>query len=144
MRTDRLLRLLVPSVPVLARTPLAPLLDFADYFLKKKHPEWSGLPPASLRMRIGVGNRILRNHKDFIESGNAIVSELSGKGYLKRNSDILELGCGCGRNAIALSKFIDGKRTYSGQDVDEEMIRWCQDHLQTDRVKFYHANIYSK
>ena len=91
-----------------------------------------------------MGNHILRNHQYFIESGNAIVSELSGKGYLKQVSAILELGCGCGRNAIALARFIGDQGTYVGQDVDHEMIQWCQDHLQTDRVKFYHANIYSK
>ena len=141
---NRILRKLVPSVPVLARTPVAPVLDFADYFVKRMHPEWMTLPPASLRMRIGVGNRILRNHRQFIESGNNLVSELSGKGYLRPDSRLLELGCGCGRNAIALSKFAGTVGTYTGQDVDAEMIRWCQDHLQNERSTFHHANVYSK
>lgn len=79
MIEDRFLRLLVPSVPVLARTPVAPLLDVADYYLRKSNPEWSHLPPASLRMRIGVGNRILRNHKNFIRLGKSIIAELSNK-----------------------------------------------------------------
>jgi len=144
MKTDRILRVLIPSVPVLARTPIAPLLDMADYFLKKSHPEWRDLPPASLRMRIGVGNRILRNHKYFIESGDAIVTELSNKGYLHADSHILELGCGCGRNARAFARFINDKGSYVGQDVDQEMITWCQRYLQTEKVKFFHADIYSK
>lgn len=144
MRVDRILRLVVPSVPVLARTPLAPVLDLADYFIKRTHPEWAHLPPASLRMRIGVGNHILRNHKYFIESGQAIVSELEGRGYLKPDSHVLELGCGCGRNAIAISKFLSKSGTYIGQDVDSEMIQWCQTHLQTERVHFYHADVFSK
>ena len=144
MNRDRILRALVPSVPVLARTPLVFLLDTADYFLKKNHPEWSKLPPASFRMRIGVGNRILRNHQVFIDSGNAIVSELSVKGYLTPHSHVLELGCGCGRNAFALSRFIHNNGTYAGLDVDREMILWCQKQIQSDRVTFHHADIYSK
>lgn len=144
MKLDRILRVVVPSVPVLARTPIAPLLDFADYFIKRTHPEWGNLPPASLRMRIGVGNHILHNHRYFVESGQAIVSELAGKGYLKSDSHVLELGCGCGRNAIAISRFLNETGTYAGQDVDSEMVQWCQTHLQTESVRFYHADIFSK
>src|SRR6266850_1514648 len=102
MLKDRLLRRLVPAVPAIARTPLAPALDLADFFVRLGRPEWAHLPPASLRMRIGVGNRILRNHRDFIEAGRSLVAELSAKGYLDPGATVLELGCGCGRNALAL------------------------------------------
>lgn len=144
MKINRILRSVVPSVPVLARTPIAPMVDIADYFIKKRHPEWARLPPASLRMRIGIGNRILRNHRHFVESGQAIVSELSAKGYLNPSSRVLELGCGCGRNAIAISRFLTQKGTYNGQDVDVEMIRWCREHLQTETAHFHHAGVFSK
>lgn len=144
MKADRMLRTLIPSVPVLARTPLAPLLDCADYFIRRSHPAWAQLPPASLRMRIGVGNRILRNHEYFIESGKAIVSELAARGYLSTASRVLELGCGCGRNAIAISRFLDQTGSYIGQDVDADMIGWCRRELQNERVRFYHADIFSK
>lgn len=106
MMMDRIIRKLVPSVPLLARTPVAPLLDAVDYLIKRQHPEWSYLPPASLRMRIGVGNRLLRNQARFIEAGVNLVKELSGKGYLTLESQVFKLGCGCGRNAIALSQFL--------------------------------------
>ncbi len=140
---DKLLRKLIPSMPVLARTPIAPLLDIGDGFIKRKHPEWAHLPPASLRMRIGVGNTILRNHQSFIDAGKSIVDELSVRQYLRPDSAILELGCGCGRNAIALSQYLEGRGTYIGQDVDEDMIHWCQQHLQNGKFHFHHANIFS-
>lgn len=143
MTLDELLRKVVPSVPVLARTPLGFFLDFADYFIKKRHPEWAQLPPASLRMRIGVGNQILRNHKNFVRAGENLVDELSEKGYLTPTSRVLELGCGCGRNSIAISRFLGGG-AYVGQDVDKEMIEWCKKNLQTKRVQFHHADIYSR
>jgi cyclopropane fatty-acyl-phospholipid synthase-like methyltransferase len=95
-------------------------------------------------MRIGVGNRILRNHQYFVESGQAIVSELEGKSYLKPDSHVLELGCGCGRNAIALARFLAERGSYVGQDVDLQMIKWCQGHLQNQRVQFHHADLFSK
>lgn len=144
MTKDRFLRMLVPSVPVLARTPLAAMLDAMDRVIKRRHPEWRDLPPASLRMRIGVGNTILRNHAYFVASGNAIVEELAGRGVLTRESAVLELGCGCGRNAVALKRFLSEQGSYHGQDVDGEMIAWCKANLADARTRFDHADVYSK
>lgn len=144
MKKDRFLRMLVPSVPVLARTPLAVLLDTADRYIKRRHPEWRDLPPASLRMRIGVGNTILRNHAYFVASGKAIVDELAGRGVLTPDSTVLELGCGCGRNAVAIKQFLSERGTYHGQDVDGEMIAWCKANLADSRTRFDHANVFSK
>jgi SAM-dependent methyltransferase len=142
---DRLIRKLIPSAPVFAKIKgVGAILDFVDDIIKRKHPEWSHLPPASLRLRIGVGNKILRNHSRFIESGDSIVSELMSKGYLSENSDVLELGCGCGRNAISLLQFLEGSGSYIGQDVDAEMISWCSNNLHRKNFQFYFADIYSK
>ncbi len=139
----KLLRRLIPSVPVLARTPVASMLDVADYFVKRRHPEWAKLPPASLRMRIGVGNYILNNHAEFIQHANNLVAELSGKGYLTSQSQVLELGCGCGRNARALKEFLGTEGRYTGQDVDAEMIAWCSANLADARAQFEHADLLS-
>jgi SAM-dependent methyltransferase len=114
-----------------------------DRFIILKHPEWRSLPPASLRMRIGVGNRILRNHRYFVESGQALIDELSDRHYLTRESEVLELGCGCGRNAFALKRFLRQEGSYVGQDVDRNMISWCQNHLQERRFVFHHADVFS-
>lgn len=136
----RLLRRVIPSVPILARTPLTTLLDVADSFVKWKHPEWSHLPPASLRMRIGGGNSILNNYTAFIAQANELVEELSRRQYLTPNAHVLEIGCGCGRNAIALAPFLGPEGSYVGQDVDAEMIAWCKQHLASDRFRFEHVN----
>ena len=142
---DILIRKLIPSAPVFAKIRgVGKILDFADGLIKRKHPEWSHLPPASLRLRIGVGNKILKNHSHFIESGISIVLELKNKGYLEQNSTVLELGCGCGRNALSLSKFLGESGTYVGQDVDVDMISWCEKNLQSKNFHFYYADIFSK
>lgn len=143
MRLDRFLRLLVPSVAVLGRSPLRVVLDGADYFLKRIHPEWADLPPASLRVRIGVGNQIIRNHRQFINSGIDLVSDLERRGYFGPDSHVLELGCGCGRNAVAFTRRLSHRGSYTGQDVDREMIGWCQKNLGRTNAKFYFADIFS-
>ncbi|HSP88426.1 MAG TPA: class I SAM-dependent methyltransferase, partial [Ignavibacteriaceae bacterium] len=96
------------------------------------------------RMRIGVGNRILNNHKIFINSAQSLIDELKDKGYLKEDSKVLELGCGCGRNALAFIKFLTNKGNYIGQDVDKEMINWCTNNLEEENIKFFHADLFSK
>jgi len=140
---DKLLRKLVPSVPLLARTPIAFLLDIADYFIKIRYPEYSHLPPASLRIRIGVGNKLLRNHSLFIDVGRFYVNDLINKQYLNPQSHIFEIGCGCGRLAMEFSRVLDEDGHYVGQDIDREMIAWCQKHLQNARLHFDHADIFS-
>jgi hypothetical protein len=130
---DKILRKLIPSVPLLARTPLAFLLDIADYCIRTGHPEYAHLPPASLRMRVGVGNKLLRNHLLFIETGRSFVTDLRNRRYLNPKSHVFEIGCGCGRLAMEFSMFLDEDGRYIGQDIDYQMIAWCQTHLQKDR-----------
>lgn len=140
----RVVRKVVPSVPVLARTPVAAALDAADRVIKVRHPEWEGLPPASLRLRIGTGDTLLRNHSGFLRSGQQVVEDLAGRECLGPDSRVLELGCGCGRNAIALRDYLGDDGRYIGQDVDREMIDWCRSNLANDRFSFFHANVYSR
>jgi len=140
---DRFVRRLVPSAAVLGRSRLAPLLDLADRAVTWRHPEWRGLPPASLRVRIGVGNRILMNQRDFLDHGRRTVEELDRRGCLRPGAAVLELGCGCGRNAIALAGYLDETGRYVGQDVDAEMIDWCRRHLSGGRFRFFHADVHS-
>jgi cyclopropane fatty-acyl-phospholipid synthase-like methyltransferase len=143
-RVARLLRRLVPSVPVLSRSPLTALLDGADAIVKRRHPEWSRLPPASLRMRIGVGNFILFNHAAFVAQANELVGELARRRILAPDSHVLEIGCGCGRNAAALASYLGPAGSYVGQDVDAEMIAWCAKNLASERFRFEHVNQFSR
>lgn len=139
-----LLRRVIPSVPILARAPIAALLDGADALVMRRHPEWSHLPPASLRMRIGVANSILFNHAAFLAQAGDLVEELSRRGCIAPDSRVLEIGCGCGRNAMALASFLGPEGSYVGQDVDAEMIAWCAKHLANDRFRFEHVNQFSR
>ncbi len=62
---------------------------------------------------------------------------------LKRNSRVLELGCGAGRVANALVNYLDVEGSYVGLDVNEEIIAWCHRDISVRNAnfEFYQVNI---
>ena len=139
---DRVIRKLVPSVPVIARWPLVPrALDVADKVVNGRDPRYDDLPPASLRMRIGVSNRLLRNASVF-EEGQDLVRRCVAGGLVSAGDRVLELGSGVGRNLMALRSQVDFT-SYVGIDVDAEMVAWCRDNLSDESVQFHHADLFS-
>jgi SAM-dependent methyltransferase len=139
---DRWLRRLVPSVPVVARWPgVAPALDGADAVLRRVDRRYADLPPASLRLRIGVDNRLLRNATVW-DDAVRFVARLVDRGWIHDGATVLELGAGVGRNAVALRRNVRYDR-YTGIDADPEMVAWCQAHLADATTDFHHADIAS-
>ena len=139
---DRLLRRVLPSTPVLARWPVIPrALDAADWVLHRRDPRYSVLPPASLRMRIGVGNQLLRN-ADVFDATRPIIRRYIERGWVADGARVLDLGSGIGRNAVALRDQIE-LESYDGIDVDIEMVTWCRANLGHPTTRFHHADLYS-
>lgn len=139
---DRWIRRFVPSMPTVARWPAVPaLLDAADGVLRRYDARYAELPPASLRLRIGVDNRVLRNAHVWADA-DRYVSRLVERGWVADGGRVLELGAGLGRNALALRRCAP-YAAYDGIDVDEAMVRWCTDHLGDDRSRFHHADVRS-
>jgi SAM-dependent methyltransferase len=52
---------------------------------------------------------------------------------------VFDLGCGCGRVALALGSH---NVTYAGADVDRDCIEWCRTHIEArnGRFRFQHIN----
>lgn len=139
---DRLIRRVATSTALVARWPVLPrALDGADWVLRRVDSRYASLPPASLRMRIGVSNRMLRNANVY-EMGQQIVRRFHDRGWVKDRAHILELGSGVGRNAVAIRDQTDFA-SYDGIDVDKEMVEWCRHHLATESMRFHHADLYS-
>lgn len=92
----------------------------------------SALPPPSLRT-VGagdfhrVGSINVRNLKQF--------SSLDGK-------RVLEIGCGSGRNALALTSY---DVEYDGFDIYRPYVDWCATHVSRDfpQFRFHHADLYN-
>lgn len=127
----RRIRRRIPSIPVLTRSRAMFLpLDLIDAALARIFPELRGLPPARLRIRTGVRSKFVFNQVWFRYSHRAFWEDAFAAGWVDPESSILDIGSGSGRAAIALREYgKDAGRyrgTYTGVDVDREMVEWCQ------------------
>lgn len=146
---DQTLRRLIPAVPALSRVRALMLpLDLIDRVLCLPYPEFRDLPPNHLRIRIGVGNRILFNAAQFRTFPVAFWLDALERGLVRLDSNIVDLGCGCGRFALTLRDlfFHDRRFTghYFGVDVDDEMLAWCRTHFPQDHFEFHKVDTYSR
>jgi SAM-dependent methyltransferase len=123
-------------------------LDLIDRVLCLPYREFRDLPPNRLRIRVGVGNRILFNAAQFKTFPVAFWLDALERGLVRLDSTILDLGCGCGRFALTLRDlfFHDRRFTghYFGVDVDDEMLAWCRTHFPADHFAFHRVHTYSK
>ena len=137
---DRIYRKFVPSVAKLSYQPVVRVSgDAIATMLALPFPELRNLPPNHLRIRIGAGNRILNGHVDFIQASSRIWLAFLSRGYCTSTSDVVELGCGCGRAARALNDpwwdpWFEG--TYVGVDIDSEMLEYCRNNFPAPRFEF--------
>jgi len=63
----------------------------------------------------------------------------------KSDANILEVGCGVGRDAIHLLDRLSDKGTYIGMDIIKPSIDWCTQHIssQHPNFTFHYADIHS-
>ncbi len=147
--TDRTIRRLVPAVPVLSRVRALMIpLDLIDRVVNLPYREFRSLPPNRMRIRVGVGNRILFNAAQFRAMPIAFWVDALERGVVRLDSNIVDLGCGCGRFALTLKDLAFHDRAFAGHylgvDVDEEMLRWCRENFPSDRFAFHRVDVYSR
>ena len=95
-------------------------------------------PPYSLRSYVGGA-------EDFGTAGDFFVRELQGMGLFTPGARFLDIGCGCGRIALALAVEPEVREkgvSYAGMDVDRASIDWCARHITplNPRFAFYRAD----
>jgi SAM-dependent methyltransferase len=139
---DRALRKLFPSTSKLTFNPLfRSAVNAFDVIPRMIFPEFRALPPNHLRIRIGVGNRIFNNQTHFLVHARDFWMFVFSEGIAGMQSDILDIGVGCGRWAHWLRDYnFRGRRfggTYVGIDIDEQAIEWCKKHYDPERFRFY-------
>lgn len=84
---------------------------------------------------------------DFKSSGQALVGRLVECGCLIPTSQILDVGSGMGRLAVALTSYLDGARgSYEGLDIVPAGIEWCQENITARHPNFTFtlADVYNK
>ncbi len=85
------------------------------------------IPPRRLRF-VGDG--------DFRAIGKEFLSYFTNLGNLQPWETVLDVGCGVGRIAIALTDFLDTRGRYEGFDVHKRGIEWCTTHISTKHPSF--------
>jgi len=141
---DRAIRKLFPSTSRLTFNPLFKLaINATDIVPMLIYPEFRDLPPNHLRVRIGVGNRILNNQVHFLVHARDFWMFAFTEGLANAKSSILDIGSGCGRWAHWLRDYnFRGRRftgLYVGIDIDAEAIAWCEKHYDPERFRFHHS-----
>ncbi len=92
------------------------------------------LPPYSVRAR-SAGIRLDIGGKEFLQVGRTICNLLIAHAALTPDSNTLEIGCGCGRNAFALAEFLrDGN--YTGMDIERVALQGARGNQLLRRKRF--------
>ncbi len=149
MVSERWLRKLVPSTAVLSRSalfyPLSVLNDLtvgaASRIISKRR-----FPPMRYISRTGC-NDVVSPYFFYLTHGVNFWLYAFARGWASLDSRIVDIGCGCGKSAVALRDFdYMGERfggEYFGFDVDSEMVVWCQQNFDAARFTFRTVAAYS-
>lgn len=117
--------------PVLA--PMFRAIDPIDYVVRRRRG-LGDLPPYSIRIRSnGIRNQF--GGKNFHRFGHRLAEHLKAFASLKSDSKVLEIGCGCGRTAIALTDTLDDGN-YVGMDIERISLKFCARNPLLSRKKF--------
>jgi ubiquinone/menaquinone biosynthesis C-methylase UbiE len=65
----------------------------------------------------------------FRRSGDILVDRLVGVAGLTPDARVLDVGCGIGRLAVALTRFNNSAGSYEGLDIVPGGIQWCTEHI---------------
>ena len=95
-------------------------------------------PPRRIVFVIGAG--------DFRAIGQAFLSYFIRFCRLKPNESVLDVGCGVGRVAVPLTRFLDKDGSYEGFDIVKTAIDWCNNNISSKFPNFHfqHADILNR
>jgi len=83
----------------------------------------ASLPVPSRQLKGSVGPPAA-----FEEVALTTIGRLSMAG-IRPDDDVLDIGCGVGRTARYLCDLLGPEARYEGFDIQEDAIRWCQEHI---------------
>jgi len=67
--------------------------------------------------------------EDFESSGELLVQRLTEVAGLRSDSHVLDIGCGIGRLAVALTPRLGPRGRYEGLDIVPSGIEWCTENI---------------
>ena len=99
-------------------------------------------PPRHLFLRAGIGGRVI----NFETNGTEIFRCIRQLANLKPSENVLEVGCGIGRNAVPLTRFLNQEGRFEGLDIVPSSIGWCQNKItpRFPNFRFRLADVYNE
>jgi len=91
------------------------------------------VPPKKLRAKVGGDVK-------FEAAGQTGLNYFVNLGNLKPHESVLDVGCGVGRMAIPLTRYLSNQGEYYGFDVRRELVQWCQNNV-TPRFPNFHFEL---
>jgi len=129
--------ILKPLRPMLSNT-LEILQDALDTLLRRKD---ALTPPRRLRKMVcGPDAKLYRS------LGECYFLCLKSMCELTQKEDVLDVGCGCGKQAVPLARYLTGDSRYEGFDVAEPLVEWCRKKISPRYPNFHFqlADVYNK
>jgi ubiquinone/menaquinone biosynthesis C-methylase UbiE len=93
------------------------------------------MPPAAFLNFIGS------NPENWRAVGKEFLGYFKQLCALNPDDHILDVGCGVGRMALPLSRYLNSHGSYSGFDVWKKGIEWCQKNISHQNFHFQHIDI---
>lgn len=83
---------------------------------------------------------------DYKKIGEEFLNHFIEIGGLRPTDHILEVGCGIGRMAVPLTKYLSKEGSYEGIDIVEDGIKWCSKNItpKFPKFRFQLADVYNK
>ena len=102
------------------------------------------LPPLSLRRMVGEPGWQLRG-EDFFFMGCHLAEKLQRDAGLCASSQVLDLGSGCGRLAVPLTRILAAGGSYVGIEVSAVAVAWCRQAISAayPNFEFLHSDIHN-
>ena len=75
-------------------------------------------------------------NSDFVETGRDFVDFLVRQCGLRPDHKVLDVGCGVGRVAVALTSYLDSNGGYEGFDIVPQEVAWCTTHVSSKFPNF--------
>ena len=85
-------------------------------------------PPRRFVSRVGGG--------DYRTVGESLFRMLVERGGVRPADRVLDIGCGVGRLAAPLTRYLRGDGSYEGFDIDAELIAWCERNITRRHPRF--------